>query len=107
MLVVHRDSTQPASEGQYWVELVEDVGMQHKKYPSRLGYWCDREHLRHMVHVLLQHFQYELVEALISGEPLASVPPSAAPSSAPRPVAHQPCECDPPRHGSAADCPPF
>jgi len=81
MLVVHRDSSRPDSQGQFWVELVEDVGGHHKRNPSRVGYWCDQAHLRHMVFGLLEQFRYELFSALLDGSRAPGPPDRAEPLS--------------------------
>jgi len=61
MLNVTFDPSRPAERGQYYVELI-DIKVDRA---NRLGYWCDKEHLRHMAHAILGQFRFELIEGLI------------------------------------------
>lgn len=59
MLIVKRDLSRQRDEGQFYVALVD---MQTE---NRFGYWCDQAHLRHMVHTVVRHFEYEIISRLL------------------------------------------
>lgn len=48
MLIVKEDKTRHESEGQIFVELIRNRGIDVVNC-DRLGYWCDKPHLRHFI----------------------------------------------------------
>src|SRR5271169_471204 len=71
MLNVRHDSTRKEEEGQYFVELIKNRGLDPTATDfncfDRLGYWCDKPHLKHMILALVSQFSnfelfYDLFE---------------------------------------------
>ena len=48
MLIVKEDKTKDVSEGQIFVELINNIGTDVINC-DRLGYWCDKAHLSHFL----------------------------------------------------------
>jgi hypothetical protein len=48
MLIVKEDKTRNPEHGQIFVELTENRGLSVSEC-NRLGYWCDKAHLRHFI----------------------------------------------------------
>jgi len=48
MLIVKEDKTRDAANGQIFVELTKYRELSILDF-DRLGYWCDKEHLRHFL----------------------------------------------------------
>lgn len=48
MLIVKEDKTRNIEQGQIFVELTKNRDLSISNC-DRLGYWCDKEHLRHFV----------------------------------------------------------
>jgi len=48
MLIVKEDKSRPWDEGQIFVELTKNRGLEISNC-DRLGYWCDIAHLRHFM----------------------------------------------------------
>jgi len=48
MLIVKEDKTRNVEQGQIFVELTENRGLNVSDC-NRLGYWCDRSHIRHFI----------------------------------------------------------
>lgn len=71
MLTITKDDRRDPGEGQYRVELVEiEVGAGGNDRPgNRFGYWCDKGHLRHMIHEVLEPFRYEFIDAIVNADP--------------------------------------
>lgn len=65
MLNVSFDPNRPVDQGQYFVELIKPHDLPHGDRADRLGYWCDKGHLRHMAKQLLQPFAGGILGQLI------------------------------------------
>jgi hypothetical protein len=48
MLIVKEDKTRNPGQGQIFVELTDNRGLSITDC-NRLGYWCDKAHLRHFI----------------------------------------------------------
>ena len=59
MLIVREDKNRPQSQGQIFVELTKNRGLDIVNC-DRLGYWCDKGHL--------SHFVLELTKVLTTSE---------------------------------------
>lgn len=65
MLIVKFDKTRSVEQGQYWVELIKNRDLTVVNC-DRLGYWCDKAHLRSMVMEMTIHFStYEIFRKLL------------------------------------------
>lgn len=62
MLIVKEDKTRPESDGQIFVELTRNRGLDVVNC-DRLGYWCDKLHLKHFIFNVARMFDNrELIE---------------------------------------------
>ncbi|MBR8707174.1 hypothetical protein [Bacteroides pyogenes] len=62
MLIVKEDKTRPENSGQIFVELTRDRGLDVANC-DRLGYWCDKLHLKHFIFNAARMFDNkELIE---------------------------------------------
>ena len=69
MLNIHRDKSRPKGEGEYFVELTKNRDLDIVNC-DRLGYWCDKPHLKHMVlGIMAQFSHYELFGHLLEEIP--------------------------------------
>ena len=64
MLNVTFDPSRRVDDGQYFVEL-SDHPKGDLQRVNRLGYWCDKGHLKHMARQLVQPFAGEILGTLI------------------------------------------
>lgn len=64
MLIVKQDKNRPYSEGQVFIELTKNRGLSVTDC-DRLGYWCDKEHLRHFMLELSMLFSVEELKELL------------------------------------------
>ena len=64
MLNVTFDPRRPYADGQYYVELTDHLLNDYEKV-NRLGYWCDKGHLRHMARQLVEPFAGNILSFLI------------------------------------------
>jgi len=55
MFQIKYDQTRKKEEGQYFVELTKNRGLEIVNC-DRLGYWCDKPHLEHFITEMLKHF---------------------------------------------------
>ena len=67
MLIVKTDFTRPKEDGQYFLELTKNRDILVVDC-DRLGYWCDKAHLRQNVKEILKHFHFEIISSLLSDE---------------------------------------
>ena len=67
MLTVTFDPKRKPEDGQYFVRLTAWVpdNLGDVAIANQLGYWCDRQHLRHVAAAVLRHFPDELVAAVL------------------------------------------
>jgi len=64
MLTIKRDFDRPIEHGQYFIELIKNRDKNFDDF-DRLGYWCDRAHLRQIARSILIHFASDIInEAL-------------------------------------------
>ena len=69
MLNITYDKNRPKGEGEYFVELTSNRGLDVINC-DRLGYWCDKPHLVHMALGILAAFDhYELFAKLLKDAP--------------------------------------
>ncbi|WP_394287280.1 hypothetical protein [Bacteroides pyogenes] len=62
MLTVKEDKTRPERDGQIFVELTRNRGLDVVNC-DRLGYWCDKPHLKHFIFNAARMFDNrELIE---------------------------------------------
>lgn len=62
MLIVKEYKTRPESDGQIFVELTSNRGLDVENC-DRLGYWCDKPHLKHFIFNAARMFDNkELIE---------------------------------------------
>ena len=55
MFQIKYDPTRKIEEGQYFVELTKNRGLEIVNC-DRLGYWCDKPHLEHFLTGMLKYF---------------------------------------------------
>jgi hypothetical protein len=68
MFIIKKDETRPVEEGQYFVELTKNRGLEVVNC-DRLGYWCDKGHLNHFALTILGQFNtFELFYKIFSDE---------------------------------------
>jgi len=68
MLHISTDKTRTVEQGQHFVELTKLRGTNASDC-DRLGYWCDKAHLKHFVLEVLEQFTtFELFNNILSGE---------------------------------------
>lgn len=66
MLVVKEDKSRPHNAGQIFVELISIRDALNLSDCNRLGYWCDKAHLRHFFLELSRVFSKEELEEILN-----------------------------------------
>lgn len=66
MLIVKEDKNRPFEQGQVFVELTKNRGLEIVN-SDRLGYWCDKAHLRHFLLELSRVFTKEELNEILKG----------------------------------------
>lgn len=66
MLIVKEDKNRPYPQGQIFVELTKNRGLEIVNC-DRLGYWCDKAHLRHFLLELSRVFTKEELNDILKG----------------------------------------
>lgn len=67
MLIVKEDKQRKAEEGQYFVELLNNRDAAHTEW-DRLGYWCDKPHLRRIFIEMARHFSPEEITEIFESK---------------------------------------
>lgn len=65
MLIVKEDKNRPYSKGQIFVELTKNRELEIVNC-DRLGYWCDKGHLRHFILELSRVFTKDELDEILS-----------------------------------------
>lgn len=66
MLIVKEDQSRPQDRGQIFVELTKNRELEIVN-SDRLGYWCDKGHLRHFLLELSRVFTKEELNEILKG----------------------------------------
>lgn len=66
MLIVKEDKSRPYHAGQIFVELISNRDVLSLTDWNRLGYWCDKEHLRHFILELSKVFTKKELEEILN-----------------------------------------
>lgn len=66
MLIVKEDKNRPYEQGQIFVELTKNRGLEIVNC-DRLGYWCDKAHLEHFLLGLSKVFTKEELNEILKG----------------------------------------
>lgn len=64
MLIIKTDFNRNPEDGQYFIELTKNRGIDVVDC-DRLGYWCDKAHLKRNILEILKHFNYEIFSNLL------------------------------------------
>ena len=65
MLIVKEDKNRPYAQGQIFVELTKNRGLEIVNC-DRLGYWCDKAHLSHFMLEVAKVFTTEELEKVLN-----------------------------------------
>jgi len=65
MLLVKEDKNREYEQGQIFVELTKNKGLEIVNC-DRLGYWCDKAHLRHFILEIARVFSTEELEEILN-----------------------------------------
>lgn len=66
MLIVKEDKNRQYPQGQIFVELTDSRDIRNLSDCNRLGYWCDKPHLRHFLLEIAKVFTTEELEGTLN-----------------------------------------
>ena len=67
MLNITHHPDRSIEEGQYYIELIDFADIPHNlNRVNRLGYWCDKPHLKTICVSMLKYFNEEMIQFLLS-----------------------------------------